>query len=127
VAATSCNGSQQLDPRQLRAVDLVALGTSESQAARELQVDRSTLWRWQQQPAFQDEIARRRAELWAHSLDRMPSLLDRALDVVADALDDGDRSVAIQLLRVLRAGDAALQRAHALADSLSSRRRRHRA
>jgi uncharacterized small protein (DUF1192 family) len=113
MAATSCNGSQQLDPRRLRAADLISLGQTDAEVAQELGVDRTSLWRWRQQPAFQVELERRRDELWTTSLDRLPQLLASALDVVAAALDHGDRNVAMQILKLLRAGDAALERVRA--------------
>jgi hypothetical protein len=108
--ATPCNGTQQLDPRHLRAVDLIALGKSDIEVARELALERSTIWRWRKDPAFQTELARRREELWSSSVDRMSALLGPTLDVLAEALDDGDRNIAMQFLKLLRVGDVALER-----------------
>ncbi len=105
--ATSRNEPQQLDPRRLRAVDLLAVGKRAAEVADELAVNRTTVWRWRDEPAFQQELARRREELWTWSIDRMRGLLPRALDVVAEALDDGDGRTAMQLLKLLRVGDAA--------------------
>ena len=73
-------------------------------------VERTTVWRWRRDPAFQTELGRRREELWSDSVDRMSGLLGPALDVLADALDDGDRSIAMQFLRLLGVGDVALER-----------------
>lgn len=41
-----------LEPAQARAVELLAAGVSAGEAAEVLGVDRSTVWRWRQQPAF---------------------------------------------------------------------------
>src|SRR3954453_7298469 len=106
VSATSCNGRQQLDPRRSRAVDLLVLGKTDAEVAAEVGANRTSLWRWRQEPLFQAELARRRAELWADSLDRFAGLLARSLDVLADALQDGDRRVALQLVRASGVGEA---------------------
>jgi hypothetical protein len=40
----------------------------------------------------------------------MSALLGPTLDVLAEALDDGDRNIAMQFLKLLRVGDVALER-----------------
>jgi hypothetical protein len=78
MAATPRNRVQQLDARRLRAVDLLANGHTDTEAAAELHADRSTLWRWRQEPAFSAELARRREELWQATSDRLRCLLPHA-------------------------------------------------
>ena len=69
MSATVRNGAQQLDPRQLLAADRLAAGATDRQVADQLGVDRTSLWRWRQQPAFQTELARRREEVWNDAAD----------------------------------------------------------
>jgi putative insertion element HTH domain-containing protein len=109
VSAPSPNGAQQLVSRQSLAVDLLPLGRTDAEVAGELGADRSTLWRWRQQPDFQAELARRREELWAGSFERAYALISQGLDVVADALDEGDSRAALAFLRLMRVGDVAVE------------------
>ncbi len=46
------------DPRRLAAARLLAVGRSVPDAARELRLSRSTIWRWQRDPAFRAELRR---------------------------------------------------------------------
>jgi hypothetical protein len=46
------------DARQLAAARLLARGRSVPDAARELKLSRSTVWRWQRDPAFRAELRR---------------------------------------------------------------------
>jgi hypothetical protein len=106
MVATSRNGVQQLDARQLRAVDLLAEGQTDAQVASDLELDRSTVWRWRTaDPAFRAELARRREELWRSSADRMRALMPRALDVIEKAIEEGDRQAALALLKLGGIGD----------------------
>jgi hypothetical protein len=47
-----------LDPRRLAAARLLAQGRSVPDAARELNLSRGTLWRWQRDPTFRAELRR---------------------------------------------------------------------
>jgi hypothetical protein len=47
-----------LDPRQLAAARLLAIGRSVPDVARELKLNRTTVWRWQREPAFKAELRR---------------------------------------------------------------------
>jgi DNA-binding NarL/FixJ family response regulator len=46
------------DPRRLAAARLIAQGRSVPDAARELKLNRGTVWRWQREPAFRAELRR---------------------------------------------------------------------
>ena len=48
----------RFDARQLAAARLLATGRSMPDVARELNVARSTVWRWQREPAFRAELGR---------------------------------------------------------------------
>jgi len=47
-----------LDARQLAAARLVAMGFSTAETAEELALNRTTVWRWQRDPAFAAELRR---------------------------------------------------------------------
>ena len=101
MSATDCNEAQQLDSRKLRAVDLLAEGKTDSEVAAEIGVDRSTVWRWRTtDDYFGVELARRREELWRASADRLRALIPRALEVVAEALEQGEWRAAVILLKL---------------------------
>jgi hypothetical protein len=102
---------QPLDARHLLAVDLLAGGHPDGEVAAEVGVDRTTLWRWRtSDPAFRAELARRREELWRSSTDRLRALIPRALGVVEQAIDDGDRGAALALLKLGGVGAVNLAR-----------------
>jgi len=48
----------RFDPRQLAAARLLASGRSTPDVARELNLNRTTVWRWQRDPAFRAELRR---------------------------------------------------------------------
>ena len=108
--ATDCNETQSLDERQLVAVDWLAVGRPSSAVAAELNIARTTLWRWRQDPVFAAEFNARRAELWQPSTDRLRALLSRALDVLGEAVDGGDWKAAAAVVRLGRVGDTDLGR-----------------
>lgn len=100
--AIGCNDSQELSAKQLRAVDLVALGSTDREAAEAVGCDPSTVWRWRTgSPDFQAALNARRKEVWKTSIDRLRSLLPHALDTVEHALIvDKDARAAFALLRL---------------------------
>jgi hypothetical protein len=53
-----------LTPRQLAAARLIAAGRALPDVALELRLNRSTIWRWTRDPAFQAEL-RRIHDLWS--------------------------------------------------------------
>jgi hypothetical protein len=54
--SNSQHGATSLTPRQLAAARLLAAGRSIPDVAVELQLNRSTIWRWTRNPAFRDEL-----------------------------------------------------------------------
>jgi hypothetical protein len=109
--ATVCNEVQELNGKQARAVDLLAGESSDREVADAVSCDPSTVWRWRtRDPAFRAARNARRHEVWENSLDRVRSLLPRALDVVEHALDDDDRQAALNLLKLAGLGAVDLGR-----------------
>jgi hypothetical protein len=72
---------------QLNAIDLLAAGKTDTEAADALKLHRTTVTKWRlYDPVFQAALNRRRAEIWGAAADRLRTLIPQALDVLADAL-----------------------------------------
>jgi FixJ family two-component response regulator len=68
--------SDDLSERQRSALELILTGQSDVAVARQLGVDRRTIYRWRHDDvAFAAELQTRRRQLWAGVVDRMRSLL----------------------------------------------------
>jgi hypothetical protein len=78
-----------LTPQQAAAVDLLASGKNLQDTADAIDVTRQTVSDWvNHHPGFQAALNRRRQELWDGMADRLRGLLPKALDVLAQALED---------------------------------------
>lgn len=76
---------------QENAVDALASGKRDADAADLVGVNRITVTRWRlYSPHFQAALNERRQAVWAGSLDRLRSLVPLALNVVADELANAD-------------------------------------
>ena len=97
---------------QLNAVDLLAAGKTDTETAALLSLDRTTVTKWRlYDPVFQAALNRRRAEVWSCGVDRLRSLIPKALDALADTLEDRDHphrvKAAAELLRLVPLADGA--------------------
>lgn len=111
MTATGRNTSQPLTGKQLRAVDLLAAGSSDRETAEAVAIDRVTVWRWQRHDAFfQAALNARRAEVWESARDGLRSLLPRAIGVLGKAMEAGDSQAALALLKLAGVGDLDLGR-----------------
>ena len=73
------NMSQHLSPQQERAIDLLTTGVRAREVARELNVSRTTLWRWRTDDArFTAALNERRRELWDASTEHLRALVPRS-------------------------------------------------
>jgi hypothetical protein len=79
---------QQITQRQRRALDLLVDGATTGELAKALHVDRATVWRWTQDPAFAAELAAMRQERRGAAERRIESLVARALDFLGAVVDD---------------------------------------
>jgi hypothetical protein len=78
---------------QLEAIDLLAAGKTDREAAAGLHLPRTCVTRWRlYDPLFQAELNRQRAELWSAAIDRLRSLVPKALDALAAELEDRESS-----------------------------------
>ena len=71
--------SSQLDPKKMRAALALALGQSETDVARFVGVNRSTVYRWQQEANFVAEMNRHKREYLAEQRSRLQTLLEQAI------------------------------------------------
>ncbi len=91
-----------LEPRQIAALEALLGGKTASEAAREADVDRRTLYRWQQtDSAFQAALTRARREAREATMARLERLAESATSSVEQAVDQGDVRTAMAVLRGL--------------------------
>src|SRR5262245_24151577 len=73
---------------QLNALDLLAAGKTDKETAELLNLSRTCITKWRlYDPVFQGALNQRRAEVWGAGIDRLRSLIPRALDALAEALE----------------------------------------
>src|SRR5687768_9141773 len=78
-----------LNDRQLLALDLIVTGSTDTEVAAKMGVCRQTISRWRNSDAdFIAELRRRRQIQFNRAADRLRALLDPAVDVIADQLND---------------------------------------
>jgi hypothetical protein len=91
----------ELTQRQHAAVELLLQGMSDEQAARQLGVDRTTIFRWRKTVAFQRELDRRRRRLWDQSAGQLQALVGPALAILQKQLASDDPKIALRAAAVL--------------------------
>src|SRR3954471_12816013 len=74
---------------QLNAIDLLAGGKTDKATAELLGLSRTCVTKWRlYDPVFQAALNQRRAEVWSAGIDRLRSLIPKALDALADELEN---------------------------------------
>lgn len=89
--------------KQQNALDVLVQGETDAVTAEAIGVNRVTVTKWRNyDPHFQAELNRRRKEVWGSSVDRLRSLLPRALDALEQELEHGKQRgrVAVEILRL---------------------------
>ena len=90
---------------QERAIDILSLGLSDSEAARRAGVHRVTVTNWRlHHPGFLAALNERRAAIWQSVQDRTRALLLDALDAVAFGFRSGSPGAAKVALNFLELG-----------------------
>ncbi|HEX7380106.1 MAG TPA: hypothetical protein VF278_23495 [Pirellulales bacterium] len=85
---------------QLNAVDRLVAGDTDQQAADAVGVNRVTVSKWRlYDPTFQAALNERRQEVFGAATDRLRSLLPKALDTMAVAMDGGNVLAAVTILK----------------------------
>jgi len=90
---------------QQNAVDLLAAGKTDTEAAELLGLSRVTVSKWRlYDPEFLAALNSRRAEVWGAGCERLRALVPKALDALADALEDKESPhrlrAALEVLRL---------------------------
>ena len=98
---TECNNVEEtLSPVQIQAIAHLLSGESISSTAESLEVNRVTIHRWLRDDfAFQATLNRGKRDL-SDAIDaRLQQMASRALETIQEALEDGDRRVALSVLK----------------------------
>lgn len=78
------------DPRKAQALELVLAGHTFTEIAELLEVDRSTLWRWRQEPDFDEALLERQTQVRDEVHARLMERSLAASDVLKKVMDDVD-------------------------------------
>jgi hypothetical protein len=90
---------------QQSAIDLLAGGKTDTETAELLNLSRTCVTKWRlYDPVFQAALNVRRAEVWGAGVDRLRSLIPKALDALAAVLDNPQSpnrtKAAVEVLRL---------------------------
>ncbi len=107
--ASDCNTSPKksalqvgLSEQQKSAISLLLRGYNDTDVARELGINRVTVYRWRiQHPLFRSELSRQRRQGWLAGQDRLRSLIAPALDVVHEMLGSEDARLRMRAAALL--------------------------
>jgi len=87
---------------QENAIDLLITGATDGDVAAVVGVDRVTVWQWRHEhPVFMATLQRRRAEVWRQPQERLRSLLSKAVENLAAAVEEGDVKVSLEILKAV--------------------------
>src|SRR5262245_35840487 len=105
---------RELSEQQQAAVELLAGGKTDKEAARTLNLPGATVARWRMHdPVFQAALNACRAESWRAGLDRLRSMVPQALDALAEELNQADNpnrsKLALDTRRLAKLSDIAPQ------------------
>ena len=89
---------------QMNAIDLLALGKTDQEAADAVGVTRQTVNKWRNHVTrFEVALNLKRQELWAGHADTLRAMVSRALEVLAEDMGADDlrlrQTAAVQILR----------------------------
>src|SRR5919202_1157081 len=99
----------ELNDRQLAAIDTLTAGATDREAAEHSGAHRVTVTNWRNHnPVFRAALNARRAELWSTSLDRLRSMLPKALERIEEELTGGEQGLraALKVLEITGMGTA---------------------
>jgi hypothetical protein len=103
---------RELSEQQQAAVELLAAGKTDKDAARALNLSTFSVAKWRMyDPVFQATLNACRAEAWRAGMDRLRSMVPQALDTLADELSRADNpercKIALDILRLAKLSDIA--------------------
>lgn len=89
-----------LSVEQQNAIDLLVTGKTDQDCAEAVGVHRTSVSRWRlYDPAFQAALNARRQEVWGASADKLRSLVPKALDTLATAMEGGNVLAAVTIVK----------------------------
>ena len=91
----------ELTERQRNAVALLLQGHSDQEVAGQLNVDRTTIFRWRKSVAFAREMDRQRKLIWEQSVTQIQSMVQPALTILHRQLTSDDPQQAMRAASVL--------------------------
>ena len=92
-----------LTPEQLNAIDWLIQGKTDQDTADAIGKDRATLWKWKTRlPLFAATLEQRREEVFGVAVNRLRSLLGKALDNIAGAIEASDVKSSFELVKATR-------------------------
>jgi DNA-binding XRE family transcriptional regulator len=93
---------RQLSVEQRNAISLLTLGKTDQETADTVGVSRETVWSWRNEnPRFMAELDRARAEIFRVPHERLRSLLAKAIDNIAIAVEEGSFPASIEVLKAV--------------------------
>jgi hypothetical protein len=93
---TTKTDTYKLTPQQAAAVDVLATGATVTDAAETVKVARQTVSGWLHHDAsFQASLNARRQELWTGHVERLRSLVPKAMDTLEAAVSDEKQGVVV--------------------------------
>ena len=92
---------EDLSTAQSRAIELLLQGFSDVDVARQVGVDRTTIFRWRRKQAFRKDLARQRKLLLRQSIKRLQSLLEPAIDILHRQISGTDDKTALRAASIL--------------------------
>lgn len=91
----------QFTQQQKNAILLLLQGLGDAQVARQIGVDRLTIYRWKHEDEFAAELQQQRETLWEHSIERLQSMLDPALEILQRQIAGEDPKTALRAAAIL--------------------------
>lgn len=85
-----------LTAKEQKAVELLAIGKNYNEVAKELNIDRTTLWQWKQKPTFEAYYNSLIKEVKEHTKEKILSLYDEALKTVEKCLKSDNDNIKLK-------------------------------
>ena len=80
--------NEKLTPQQERAIELLLSGYSTVHVCDELQIERTTLWRWRQNPQFDEEYRASRNAISEKTREMLSLAAGRAVKRLVELMED---------------------------------------
>jgi hypothetical protein len=105
-----------LSVEQENAIDRLILGDTDEEAGAAVGACRQTLWTWRNtHPVFKAELQQRRANLYGAACERLRSLVSKAVENIAGAIEEGNVPMSVELLKIIGVhGNGTMNAVHGL-------------